>query len=292
VDSADGADFVRSLYRLALRREPEPAVLAEATRRLSAGTLSRASLLRDVVANDEFERVLALDDAVAFASWARRNDERPRGLTAPASCDERAIEIPWALARYRGEPDVLDVGYALATQFWLEGLATAAPMDVVGVDLGAADVPGYRGVVADVRKLPFEAYSFDVAFCISTLEHVGVHGRRSYRAGALKALRELRRVLRSNGRLLLTVPCGVAEDHDDFVQREPGWWLELFEKAGFDTVEREVYVCDEVGWHGAEHADGARYAVAEGRAGAVLCVELSPAPRGPARWWPGSGSAR
>ena len=274
--SAEGADYVRALYRLALRREPEPEALAEAARRLEEGTHSRASLLRDLVASEEFQRVRALDDGVAFATWARRNDERPRGLQAPASCDERAIEIPWTLARYRGEPDVLDVGFALATPLWLAALAAATPAEIVGVDLVAADAPSFRGVVADVRDLPFQTESFDVAFCVSTLEHVGSDRRKGYRAGALEALRELRRVLRSDGRLLLTVPCGVAERHDGFVQREPGSWLELFDEASFDTVECEVYVCHAEGWHGAEHARGVRYAVALGRAGAVLCVELQP----------------
>lgn len=215
------------------------------------------------------------DDAVALATWARRNDERPRGIRAPASCDERAIEIPWTLARYRGEPDVLDVGYALASPFWLSGLARAARREIVGVDLLAADVPSYRSVVADVRRLPFDPGSFDVAFCVSTLEHVGADSRLGYRRAAVKALRELRRVLRRGGRLLLTVPCGVPERHEGFVQREVAWWLASFGRAGLDTAESEVYVCDGDGWHGAEHADGVRYAVAQERAGAVLCVELT-----------------
>jgi SAM-dependent methyltransferase len=284
--SAEGIEYVLGLYRLALRREPEPEVLADVVRRLDEGTLSRASLLRDLVANEEFERVRVLDDAVAFGSWARRNDERPRGMQAPGFCDERAIEIPWTLARYRGEPDVLDLGFALASPFWLSALGAAAPGDVVGVDLVAADVPAYRGIVADVRKLPLETDSFDVAFCVSTLEHVGADRHRGYRAGALKALRELRRVLRQDGRLLLTVPCGVAERHDGFVQQEPRWWLELFEKGGFSASDGEVYVCDAQGWHGAEHAQGARYDVARGRAGAVLCVELRPASAGErVGWW-------
>jgi SAM-dependent methyltransferase len=274
---------VLGLYRLVLRREPEREVLADAVRRLDEGTLSRASLLRDLVASEEFERVRVLDDGVAFGSWARQNDERPQGMQAPELCDERAIEIPWTLARYRGEPDVLDVGYAHATPFWLSALAAAVPAEIVGVDLVAADVPSFRGVVADVRKLPFETDSFDVAFCVSTLEHVGGDRRRSYRAGALKALRELRRVLRPDGRLLLTVPCGMAESHAGFVQREPGWWLELFDKAAFAAFDGEVYVCDADGWHGAEHAQGVRYDVARGRAGAVLCVELRPARRAD-RW--------
>jgi SAM-dependent methyltransferase len=272
----DGADYVRAIYALALRRDPEPEALAEATRRLDEGTHSRASLLRDLVASEEFERVRALDNGVAFASWARQNDERPRGLQASASCDERAIEIPWALARYRGEPDVLDVGYALAPAVWHAALAAAAPEEIVGVDLLTTDVPSFRSVVADVRNLPFESESFDVAFCISTLEHIGGDGPRGDRPGALEALLELRRVLRPTGRLLLTVPCGVPESHDGFVQREPAWWLELFDNAAFSAIETEVYVWGADGWHGAEHARGARYAVELGRAGAVLCVELRP----------------
>ena len=237
--------------------------------------MSRASLLHDVVTNAEFERVRVLDDGVAFARWARRNDERPRGLRAPGSCDERAIEIPWTLARYRSERDVLDVGFALADEFWLTGLAAAAHGEIVGVDLLASEVPSYRSVVADVRRLPLEPNSFDLAFCISTLEHVGADSWLPYRRGALKALRELRRVLRPGGRLLLTVPCGAAERHDGFVQREVSRWLSLFGAAGFEATESEVYVCDEDGWHGAEHADGVRYAVEAQRAGAILCVELT-----------------
>ena len=50
---------------------------------------------------------------------------RPRELRAPAESDERAIEIPWCLARYDGEPRVLDVGYAFAEPAYLAGLARA-----------------------------------------------------------------------------------------------------------------------------------------------------------------------
>jgi len=278
--AADLAAYVRDVYRLVLRRDPEQAVLDDAARRLEEGTMSRASLLRDVVVNDEFEQVRVFDDGVAFATWARRGDERPRGLRAPASCDERAIEIPWALARYRSERDVLDVGYALANEFWHAGLAAATRREIVGVDLVAADVPSYRSIVADVRTLPLEPSSFDLAFCISTLEHVGADSRLPYRRGALKALRELRRVLRPGGRLLLTVPCGVPERHDGFVQREAKWWLALLDAAGFATTESEIYVCDADGWHGAEHADGVPYEVTAQRAGAILCVELTVPRRG------------
>jgi hypothetical protein len=94
---------VRRVYRLVLRREPEPDAFARSVAKLREGTLSPATLLAELADSDEFGRVRALDDAVAFAAWARAAGERPRGLRGPAASDERVVEIPWALARLRGE---------------------------------------------------------------------------------------------------------------------------------------------------------------------------------------------
>lgn len=272
-------ELVALVYRLALRRPPEPDALSDAAGRLLAGTLSPAALLGDVVGSDEFARRRTLDDAVAFARWARGANERPRGLRAPASHDERAIEIPWALARYRGEAAVLDVGYAFAEPAWLAALTGAAPGDVTGVDLAEREVPGIRGVRADVRELPFADGAFDVAFCISTLEHVGLDNRRygmeaaRESGGRVAALRELRRVAR---RLLLSVPAGVEEDHGAFVQLPPEAWLRAFAEAGLDVVEHETYERTAGGWVSTEESPSVRYGSRGDGAAAVLCVELRP----------------
>jgi hypothetical protein len=53
---------------------------------------------------------------------ARREGERPRNLIAPAGVDERPIEVPWCLARYSGEPSVLDACRAFAEPAYLVGL--------------------------------------------------------------------------------------------------------------------------------------------------------------------------
>ena len=261
-------ELARRLYRLALRRDQEPEALARAVTRFGDGTLSPAALLAELVEGAEFVRVRALDDAVAFAAWARAVDERPRGLRGPAACDERVVEIPWTLARYRGEPRVLDVGYAHAVAPYLAALVAAAPGEVVGVDLAEADVPGVRGVVADLRDLPFEDASFDVAFCISTLEHVGADNTR-YGAGVggrgmEAALAELGRVLGERGRLLLTVPCGPREDFGWYVRLPADEWRSLFSRAGFATVEDEVYSVGADGWQAADDEIG----------DGCLCAEL------------------
>jgi SAM-dependent methyltransferase len=279
-------ELVRRVYRLVLRRDPDPDALARSAGKLREGTLSPATLLAELAASDEFGRVQALDDAVAFAAWARAADERPRGLGGPAPSDERVVEIPWTLARLRGERRVLDVGYAFAEPAYLAGLAAAVPDGLVGVDLIERDVAGLRPVVADVRALPFASRSFDAALCISTLEHVGldnrVYGgpRERDESGPVTALRELRRVLARRGRLLVTVPTGRPEEQPTQVVHDPAAWLALFRSGGFLVHEHEVYERTPAGWRAAgDDGDVGHLSYGERGHGAaaVLCAELHPA---------------
>jgi len=281
-------DFVEMAWRLAMRRAPEPNGRERALAKLRDGSLSRTALLRELVASDEFERVAALDGGVARAAAERaaerdhRGPPRPRELHAPPASDERAIEIPWCLARYDGEPRVLDVGYAFAEPAYLAGLATLGAPELVGVDLASAEVPGLRSVVADVRQLPFDAGSFDLAFCVSTLEHVGrdnevydVDAPRE-ESGDEAGLRELRRVLSGDGRLLVTVPTGTHDDQGWQVVRTPTEWVELFERAGFLVYEDELYVRVPEGWRTASLDEARVASYREDGAGAVLLAELRP----------------
>jgi len=292
LDTASGPDdeFVDRVWRLVVRRPPEPEGRERALAKLGDGTLSRAGLLRELVESDEFARVALLDDALAFAAGERarprdgRGPWRPRLLQAPATADERSLEIPWALARYDGERRVLDVGYAFAEPAYLAGLVALGAAELTGVDLAAADVPGLESVVADVRELPFADSSFELALCISTLEHVGrdndvydVDAPRDER-GDETALRELRRVLATDGRLLVSVPTGERDDQGWQVQRTPEDWVAVFERAGFLVYEDELYRRHADGWRSAtlEEARGARYGERGPGAGAVLLAELHP----------------
>jgi hypothetical protein len=284
IDARSDDEFVDGAWRLFLRRPPEPAAREAALAKLLDGTLSRASLLRDLATSEEFARVALLDDTVAFAAGERRRPRdvagpaRPRNLRAPADSDERAIEIPWCLARYDGERCVLDVGYAFAEPAYLLGLSALEATELVGVDLAEADVPGLRPVVADVRELPFEDDSFGVAYCISTLEHVGrdndVYAVDAPRdeSGDEAALRELLRVAK---RVLVSVPTGVHDDQGWQLQRTPDDWIALFERAGALVFEDELYVRDDTGWRTSTAAEArtARYGTS---AGAVLLAELRP----------------
>jgi SAM-dependent methyltransferase len=292
LEAAAGTDeeFVDRAWRLILRRAPEEDGRARALEKLRDGTLSRAGLLRQLVRSEEFDRVAVLDAALAFAAGERARPRdgggpwRPRELRAPATGDERAIEIPWALARYDGEGHVLDIGYAFAEPAYLAGLVALGAIDLVGIDLATAAVPGLRSVVADVRSLPFSDSSFDLAFCISTLEHIGrdnevyeVDAERDD-AGDEAALRELHRVLNKDGRLIVSVPTGEHEDQGWQIQRTPEEWITVFERAGFIVYEDELYLRAPNGWRRASLAEAgaARYGAGGPGAGAVLLAELHP----------------
>ena len=139
-------------------------------------------------------------------------------------------------------------------------------------------------VRADVRELPFESDTFDLALCVSTLEHVGAdntgYGLQAEEdsASRLTALRELRRVLAPGGRLLITVPCGEPDDYGWFRQDDVRGWTRLFTRAGFFIEEQEVYELTAEGWRSSPElvSDGLRYGERGPAASAVLCAELSP----------------
>jgi len=282
MDTLSDDEFVERAYLTLLRRPVDDEALARARTRLADGTLSRAAILAELTSSDEFARLRAIDDGIAMALAGGPQ----RGLTAPPG-DERPIEIPWALGRARGAKRVLDAGSAFAEPAYLAALGGLGADEVVAVDLAPVDVPGLHAVVADLRKLPFEDSSFDVALCISTIEHVGfdnsIYGIDADQGedGIARALAELRRVLAPDGRLVVTVPTGARENHGWFVQLEPDDWRRRFAAAGFDTADEETYALGPEGWAAAEDVAGARYG--EQGAGAVLCAELTPVRAGGSR---------
>jgi SAM-dependent methyltransferase len=284
-EAGEGGDeeFVDRAFRLVLRRQPDEEARTRALAKLREGTLSRATLLHELTTAPESERVRLLDDSIALARGARSRGERPRWLQGPPRTDERVIEVPWVLARLRGQR-ALEVGYAFAEAPYLAALLRAGFDELTGVDLAEADVPGMTTVRADVRELPFEDRSFDLILCVSTLEHVGAdntgYGLEAEADGEsrLTALRELRRVLATDGRLLITVPCGEPGDYGWFRQDDVRGWTRLFVRAGFFVEEQEVYELTDDGWRASPELDtrGLRYGDRGPAASAVLCAELSP----------------
>ncbi|HEX7118120.1 MAG TPA: class I SAM-dependent methyltransferase [Longimicrobiales bacterium] len=111
-------------------------------------------------------------------------------------------EYPWALERARLAPGshVLDAGSGASIfPVYLArcGHAVTALDRVVERRFGAAHAVTVEYVAGDLAALPFAAESFDAVFCISVIEHVPEER-------IPQAMAEFRRVLRRDGRLLLT----------------------------------------------------------------------------------------
>jgi SAM-dependent methyltransferase len=279
LDGSD-EDVVAALYRLVLRREPDDEARDRSLAKLAEGTLSRATLIHELAASEEHGRVRELDDAVALGVGARARGERLQWLRAPYA-DERVIEIPWVLSRLRAGR-VLEVGYAFAERPYLAALLRSG-IELVGVDLARLDVEGMETVEADVRALPFPDGSFDQVLLVSTLEHIGadntVYGVEGEREdGRVAALRELRRVVRGDGSLLVTVPLGEPGDHGWFRQEDVEGWTALYGSTDWFVEEAEAYELGEEGWRAnpSFEAAGVRYGERGPAASAVLCAELSP----------------
>lgn len=109
----------------------------------------------------------------------------------------------WWAAQLAEGRDVLDA--ACGTGYGSRILEDAGAASVTGIDVSSdavqatAERLGDRGAatVADIRDLPFEDESFDLVVSFETIEHI---------AEGEKAIAEFRRVLRSDGILVVSSP--------------------------------------------------------------------------------------
>jgi SAM-dependent methyltransferase len=275
-------EFVERAFLQILRRPIDEESRARALGMLADGTLSRATLLHELATAPEAERVRELDDAIVLGLAARARGEALTWLQAPPATDERVIEIPWVLSRLVQYGRVLEVGYAYAEAPYLAALLRSG-VDLVGVDLAGRDVEGMERLEADVRDLPLPDASVDQVLLVSTLEHVGAdnsgYGVAAEQAPSSRvdALRELGRVLRPGGRLLVTVPLGEPGDHGWFRLDDVPGWTGHFASAGLFVEEQEAYELTQEGWRAAPafRADGVGYGDRGPAASAVLCTTLS-----------------
>jgi SAM-dependent methyltransferase len=212
--------------------------------------------------------------------WAGHRSGKPTQRMS-----ERVVEVPWVFSRYRQEAAVLDLGTASAFPEYVDWLQQLSIPTLIGLDLRIKPIRGVTTCVGDARKLPFGDGAFDVVFCISTIEHIGLDnsnwnalGIRGTGGDAM-ALHEMLRVVRPCGRVLLTVPFGRAELRSWYRQYDLADWHRLVAAAHAQIIELETYKLNAQGWEriSPELAANCGYQDNGARgATAVLCAALTP----------------
>lgn len=214
--------------------------------------------------------------------------------------DERIVEYPWVFSHIpeRGL-HLLDAGSALNFPRIISHpllsnkritIATLAP------ETHCFYSRGISYVFEDLRNLPFKDNSFDFIVCMSSLEHVGMDNTKLYTSseqylesntGDFRlAVREMRRVLRPNGALLVTVPFGRYESFGWFQVFDRSLVREVINSFMPSSHSKHFYAYSSVGWSRSEehdcsearyhdvHKGGKREPNGAAAAWAVCCLEL------------------
>jgi len=175
---------------------------------------------------------------VSWGSRLRKEDRYGEGM------DERSVEFPLAfeIIEKSKEKKILDAGCALNFGYlyelmkdwnvYITHFTQSAEKEECILDKNRVSY-----IFGDLRDMDFKDEVFDKVLCISTLEHVGMDNTRyggnfeddpfSY----IKAIEEMKRVLKKGGELFLSFPCGKS--------KSLGWYRILGERE----VEEILKIC-------------------------------------------------
>lgn len=125
--------------------------------------------------------------------------------------------------RFATDGDVLEIG--VAANDYDEAFPHRTTLDI--------DPARKPDVVADVVEMPFEDKCFDAVICSEVFEHL---------PDPVSAVRELQRVLKPGGRLILTTRFAfpIHDAPGDFLRYTPYMLRRLFNEWEMDTLEYEA----------------------------------------------------
>lgn len=176
------------------------------------------------------------------------NLPRPYGRGLP----ERVVEILFAKLSYREGAKVLDVGHANSMNAHLKMIQTLPrTRRIIGIDV-AKPTFDYRffyqeSIQGDVSTPPFSEFSFNLIWCISTLEHLGMDNSayipdsKREKDLDIKVIETLFHLLTEEGELLISVPFGRYENLGTQKNYDYEHWRRLLQTISNDSMIREWF---------------------------------------------------
>lgn len=133
----------------------------------------------------------------------------------------RTIEYPFTASQLGDAQKILDVGSVKGGTVWTDWLESLS-IDVHVTDYDADEQGHFKRSTyhqADVRDLPIEDNVYDKIFAVSVIEHIGMglpqvaddNQPETEEMGDVVAFKELLRVLKPGGTIVMTFPFGTAE---------------------------------------------------------------------------------
>lgn len=192
----------------------------------------------------------------AARGFVLEQSDFPRTLLVPRvygqGLPERVVELLLVRTTYLPGARVLDVGHSNIMECHRLLLQTlASPKHLIGIDIASptydTSVLYEQSIQGDITSTPFPSGSFDVIWCVSTLEHVGMDNSvytknfASHQGMDRVALREMVRLLAPGGTLLVTVPFGLYENHGWFRNYDAATWQDLLSSVRGDVEVHELY---------------------------------------------------
>ena len=177
--------------------------------------------------------------------------------------DERIVEYPWVLSRVESSLGrVLDAGSSFNhIQVAEPLLERCRELTICTLTPESNSLPsnGVSYVYSDLRSTPFEDACFDSVLSVSTIEHIDMDNSMYGYKGPhnpgksfayLEALSEFIRILRNEGRLLVTVPFGRYEHHGFFQQFDKEMYQRAADLLGDhgEIVSVDFYKYKKDGW--------------------------------------------
>ncbi len=177
--------------------------------------------------------------------------------------DDRSVEYPWIFSNLeKGSEKMLDAGSTFNFRYIID----KEVLKDKDITIYTYYPEGYcyfqdriSYVYGDLRDLCFKNDYFDTIVSQSTIEHIDmdntIYGysnktpqyEKSYEY--LKAINEMIRVLKPNGKLLITFPYGKFENHGFFQQFDEEMFERLLENLlSHGKVEKKFFKYEQEGW--------------------------------------------